>query len=104
MVSEAVCTFRDPGQDYEAPGQDSGDAFSSVSSYVVFIKTLYVSTAAERKGSSTVYLACVVTADKEAAVTTHELTHATSHQHINRKKGIVILLPRRIGPTFPHVC
>ena len=44
----------------------------------MFIKTLYVSTAAERKGSSTVYLACVVTADKEEAVTTHELTNATS--------------------------
>ena len=50
------------GQDYEAAGQDSGDAFSSVCSCVVFIKALYVSTAAERKDSSTVYLEGVVTA------------------------------------------
>ena len=55
-------TLRDPGQDYEAPAQDSGDAFSSVCSCVVFIKALYVSTAAERKDSSTVYLEGVVTA------------------------------------------
>ena len=55
-------TLEDPGQDYEAPGQDSGDAFSSVCSCVVFIKALYVSTASERKDSSTIYLPCVVTA------------------------------------------
>ena len=30
-------TLGDPGQDYEAPGQDSGDAFSSVCSCVVFV-------------------------------------------------------------------
>ena len=52
----------------------------------MFIKTVYVSTAAERKGSSTFYLVCVVTADKEEAVTTHELTHATSTPAHEQKK------------------
>ena len=35
-----AATLQDPGQDYEAPGQDSGDAFPSVCLCVVFIKTL----------------------------------------------------------------
>ena len=26
------------------------------------------------------------------------------HQRMNRRKGIMIVLTRRIGPTFPQVC
>ena len=42
-------TLLDSGSDFEVPGSDSGNAFSSVCSCVVFMKSLYVSTADEEK-------------------------------------------------------
>ena len=76
------------GQDYEAAGQDSGDAFSSVCSCVVFMKSLYVSTANEEKRQQhSIFDSCFfVTAAKEAAVTSQELTHATSTLAHEQKK------------------
>ena len=87
-LPRVLLTLGDAGQDYEAPGQDSGDAFSSVCSCVVFMKSLYVSTADEEKRQQhSIFDSCFfVTAAKEAAVTSQELTHATSPPSPEQKK------------------
>ena len=62
----------------------------------------YASTAVKEKGSSTVY----VTAAKKAAQLPAVSLWNSRNLYTNtcRKKGIVIVLTRRIGPTFEEVC